>query len=194
MIRISRSKIHPKIIFKVISKGNNVLIIGTNNYDIMEVLKHKKAKVAQIDSNQSKDIMEKLENFSINQFDFVLLNLELSKLVNIKSLIALASEKGKIAIFRVRNSNSIARHLKNKEKEVLKSFKDNNINIIQKFYCRKNKIFNNIFAKFFSYYIVYITNKNDENLAFQEAFTTKFLKKFLSFLKSKEIVLTSEEK
>lgn len=194
MINISRSKVHPKIIFKAISKGNNVLVIGINNFDIVEVLKHKKARISEFNSNQLNEILEELEEFDNEQFDFIILNLELSKLLNVNKVIALASDKSKIAIFRVRNNNLITRNLRTKYNEVLKSFKENDLNIIQRFYCRKNSIYKNIFARFFTYYVVFITSKNGDELAFQEAFTEKFLRRFSSFLKSKEAVFTSERK
>jgi len=193
MINSSRSKIHPKIIFKVITNGRNVLVIGVNNFDIIEVLKHKKSKIAQINSGKSGEIIEKLQRFDSNQFDFIILNLEISKLRNIKDLVSLISKKSKIAIFRVRDNNLITKDLVNKKQKLLDCFKQYNINIIKKFYCRKNKIYNNIFAHFFSYYVIYITNKNGDKLAFQEAFTEKFLKRFLAFFKTQETVLTSEK-
>lgn len=193
MVNSSRSKIHPKIIFKIISKGHNVLIIGINNTDIKEVLKHQKARVTEIKASQTKKILEELGRFDRNQFDFIILNLELSKLYNTKTLVPLVSEKGKIAIFRVRNKNFITRNLSTKKHKILKYFKKNNIKIIQKFYCRKNNIYNNIFAHFFSYYVIYVTYKNKQDLAPQEAFTEKVLRKFAQFVKGQAPVFTSEK-
>jgi hypothetical protein len=190
----SRSKVNPKIIFKIVSEVNNILVIGTNNEDIIEVLRHKKARVSQINSNQSRDIIDKLEGYVKNEFDFIILNLEITKLLNIRKLIPLISEKSKIAIFRVRNNNLITRNLRTKKEELISIFKENSIKIVQKIYGRKNSIYYNPLAHFVSYYVTYITYKNGVDLAFQEAFTEKFLQKALSFFRGSETVLTSEKK
>lgn len=196
-IKIPRSKIHPKVVFQTVSEGDYILLIGTNNSDIKEVLKHKKVKINEVITKRSNEIIEKIEKYGKNQFDYVIANLEISKLSKISQLVPLLTEKAEIAFFRVRNGSLFRKKQKSSKYELLKIFRNNNLKILRRLYCRKNSIYNsfwkNLFANLFSYYVIYLVSKKTRSFAFQEEFAGFFLRKIKALTKT-QTALVSERK
>ncbi|HSQ97954.1 MAG TPA: hypothetical protein VLL98_04510 [Rickettsiales bacterium] len=178
-----RSKINPKIIFNNILKNTqNALVIGENNFDIVEVLKSKNIILKELEENKENKIINSLENFEDNKFEVIILNLELSNFEDIKSIILNLINKSNYCVIRFRNNN----HDEKITKKVLinKIIKDENIKIFKKIFGKQNKISNSIFFKPFAYYTVYFITKNTYATNFELSLMER-IKSFIILLNKK---------
>jgi len=174
----SRSKIHPKIIFQHISNDATVLILGDNNFDIIEVLKHKQCNIKEVTVECSEDIISELKKYNNKAFDYVILNLELSRVTKNDNIISLAVDKAHYTILRVRNKSILqGQRMFSKKRKILNICRKNKFNVFKTFYCKKNYFTRNPFYVLSAYYVVYFVTNKRKSFLFQEEFVNDVLTK-----------------
>ena len=180
----SRPKINSKIIFNNIPKGTkNVLVIGNNNSDIIEILRVKGINFDESNSCDEQEILDYLSYIDDNKFEVIILNLELSNFCKIRKIIEAVVAKSVYALIRFRNNNH--NNKITKKEKINNIIKVDKIAIIKKVYGRKNFITENVILKYFTYYTVYFITKNKLGLNYELSLTNK-IKKF--FLQKREII------
>ena len=174
----SRPKINSKIIFNNMPRGTkNALIIGNNNSDIIEILKLREIAFDELISVDEMEIINFLSYLEDKKYEVIILNLEMCNFYKIRKIIEMLITKSFYSIVRFRNNNHDNKITK--KKKINNIIKVDRINIIKKFYGRKNFVFVNPLFKYFSYYTVYFLTKNKLGLNFELSMNDKIKKYFL---------------
>ena len=188
----NRPKINPKIIFNnVDSTVKNALIIGSNNSDIVEILKAKKISVSEFSNHEEKEILDFLESKEDNKYDIIILNYELSNFHGIKNLINSMVAKGGYVIIRFRNHN-VSKVKISKKGKIYKIINDEKITIFKKFYSKYNFVSKSILFKPFAYCTVLFITKNKFALNFEPCFWGKIKKLIVSKKHSEKLVINKK--
>ena len=189
----SRPKINPKIIFNyLLPDTKKALIIGNNNSDIIEILKQKRITFSENRNIKEKQLIEYLETLQNKEFSIIILNLELCNYNRINKILKLLVDKSNYSIIRFRNHN--ANTLKvSKKKKIKKLINRYKINIIKKFYGRKNYICNSFLFSYIAYYTVYFITRDAIHLNYEVSFIEK-IKNLLLSLKKESIRLIIRKK
>ena len=189
----SRPKINPKIIFNyLLPDTKKALIIGNNNSDIIEILKQKRIAFSENRNIKEKQLIEYLETLQNKEFSIIILNLELCNYNRINTILKLLVDKSNYSIIRFRNHN--ANTLKvSKKKKIKKLINRYKINIIKKFYGRKNYICNSCLFSYIAYYTVYFITRDAIHLNYEVSFIEK-IKNILLSLKKESIRLIIRKK
>lgn len=179
----SRPKINPKIIFDyLLPDTKKALIIGNNNSDIIEILKQKRIAFFENRTVEEKQLIEYLETLQNKEFSVIILNLELCNYHKINTILKLLIDKSSYSIIRFRNHNVNVLKV-SKKKRIKKLIRRYNINIIKKFYGRKNYIYRNFLFSRITYYTVYFITRDTVHLNYEISFTEKIKNFLLSFRK-----------
>mgnify|MGYP004587420777 CR=1 FL=1 len=179
----SRPKINPKIIFDyLLPDTKKALIIGNNNSDIIEILKQKRIAFFENRTVEEKQLIEYLETLQNKEFSVIILNLELCNYHKINTILKLLVDKSSYSIIRFRNHNVNVLKV-SKKKRIKKLIRRYNINIIKKFYGRKNYIYRNFLFSRITYYTVYFITRDTVHLNYEISFTEKIKNFLLSFRK-----------
>ena len=169
----SRPKINPKIIFDyLLPDTKKALIIGNNNSDIIEILKQKRIAFFENRKVEEKQLIEYLETLQNKEFSVIILNLELCNYHKINTILKLLVDKSSYSIIRFRNHNVNVLKV-SKKKRIKKLIRRYNINIIKKFYGRKNYIYRNFLFSRITYYTVYFITRDTVHLNYEISFTEK---------------------
>lgn len=184
----TRPKINPKVIFSdILEDTKNSLVIGSNNSDIVEILKQKRIKLEEFEIDDENKIIEFLSDKDDKNYDSIILNFELCNYNKIKDLLNKLLEKSKYSIIRFRNHNH---HNKiTKKKMIAKIIKSENIYVIKKFYSKRNFVSKSIFFRPFAYYSIYFIAKEEQNPIINTT-STKFKLNPLSNSVKKSLKLT----
>ncbi len=187
-----RPKINPKIIFNnVDSNIDNALIIGNNNSDIVEILKSKKIDVEEFQNNKEKEILDFLNSKENNKYNVIIFNFELSNFHRLRIIINALLAKSNYCIIRFRNHNVSNTKITKKDR-IYKIINIEKINVLKKFYSKKNFVSKSILFKPFSYYTVYFITKDKPALNFELSFIGKIKKILLSLKRSEKLVINKK--
>lgn len=189
----SRPKINPKIIFDyLLPDTKNALIIGNNNSDIIEILKQKRIAFFESRKVEEKQLIEYLETLQNREFSVIILNLELCNYHKINTILKLLVDKSNYSIIRFRNYNINTLKVSKKQriKKIINKYK---INVLKKFYGKKNYICKSFLFSHIAYYTVYFITRDVIHLNYEISFTEKIKNFFLS-LKKESIGLIIKEK
>lgn len=179
----TRPKINSKIIFyHLLPNTKNALIIGNNNSDILEILKQKKISSTECREMDENNIISFLENKKDKSLDCIILNLELCNFHKLKAILSLLVRKSNYALIRFRNHN-ISSNKVTKKKRIEKIIYKEKIDVIKKFYGKKNFVCSCFPFKFFSYYTVYFIQRDQLMVTYEISLTEKLKKFILSFKK-----------
>lgn len=175
----SRPKINSKIIFNHVPENTkNVLIIGENNSDIVEIIKQKKIKFDELHSGDEREILNYLSEKQDKKISIIILNLELCNFANIEKIINAVTDKSEYSIIRFRNKTKKSKV--SKRKKICGILNSNRINILKKFYSKKNFVSSSLLFKPFSYYSVYFISRDKPALNHEPSFVEKIKNLILS--------------
>lgn len=161
-----RSKINPRIIFKIVEDGSQILVVGANNCDIIEVLGSKKCNITECGSDRLEDIMELLGKNKGKNFDCIVINVEASRVPQLHKLIEAVKDCAHKIVLRVRNRRNIVQRKRvSKKKELCELIKKHELKIKHRFYCRKNDIYRSPIMAAFSYYTVFVLRTGNPTAA-----------------------------
>lgn len=176
----TRSKINSKIIFNDFNTNltKNVLIIGVNNSDILEILKIKGINFSELETTDESEIIGHLEKIESDKFDSIIINLEFTEFKNMKNILKLITDKSKFSLIRFRTKTSKSGR-RSRKKEICTLLKYKNIIVFKKFYCKKNFMSENPLFQLFTYYNVFYISKNEPGFITEVNFIDR-IKKFFS--------------